>query len=129
VGRDNAPDSGDGSELYAVIGHAPRHLDRNVTVVGRILQGAEVLSSLPRGHGTLGFYDKAKGEKPIKITSIHLGSDIAEKDRANIEVLRTDTELFKNLIEAKRNRAEEWFQHKAGHIDICNLPIPVREKK
>ena len=30
AGRDNAPDSGGGTELYAVIGHAPRQLDRNV---------------------------------------------------------------------------------------------------
>ncbi len=39
VGRDNPPDTGDGSELYAVIGHGPRHLDRNITVVGRVIDG------------------------------------------------------------------------------------------
>src|SRR5262249_55203991 len=54
VGRDNAADSGNGAELYAVIGQSPRHLDRNVTVIGRIVQGTELLSSLPRGHGQMG---------------------------------------------------------------------------
>src|SRR6266702_8941864 len=34
AGRDNDVDSGGGIELYAVTGHAPRHLDRNVTLVG-----------------------------------------------------------------------------------------------
>ena len=36
VGRDLSPDTGTGGELYAVIGHAPRHLDRNIAVVGRV---------------------------------------------------------------------------------------------
>jgi cyclophilin family peptidyl-prolyl cis-trans isomerase len=129
VGRDTAPDSGDGTELYAVIGHAPRHLDRNVTVVGRILQGAEFLSSLPRGHGPLGFYDKEKNEKTVPIKSLRLGTDVPEKDRAKIEVLRTDTLLFEQMIQARRNRAEEWFAFKAGHIDACNFPVPVRDKR
>ena len=30
VGRDLSPDTGTGGELYAVIGHAPRQLDRNI---------------------------------------------------------------------------------------------------
>lgn len=37
-GRDNAADSGGGTELFAVIRHAPRHLDRNDTLIGRIVQ-------------------------------------------------------------------------------------------
>jgi peptidylprolyl isomerase len=41
VGRDNAADSGNGSELYAVIGQSPRNLDRNITLVGRVVQGIE----------------------------------------------------------------------------------------
>jgi peptidylprolyl isomerase len=129
VGRDNAPESGDGTELYAVIGHAPRHLDRNVTVVGRILQGVELLSSLPRGHGSMGFYDKEKNEQAVPITSIRVASDIPEKERVNIGVLKTNTPLFDQLIKAKQNRVEEWFHFQSGHIDICNFPIPVREKK
>ncbi|MCP6473599.1 peptidylprolyl isomerase, partial [Klebsiella pneumoniae] len=39
VGRDLAPDTGTGGELYAVIGHAPRHLDRNIAVIGRVIEG------------------------------------------------------------------------------------------
>lgn len=57
VGRDVTPDSGIGTELYVVTGHAPRHLDRNVTLVGRVLQGMELLTTLPRGTGALGFYE------------------------------------------------------------------------
>lgn len=51
--RDMPPDSSDGTQLYAVIGHSPRHLDRNITLVGRVVDGMERLSVLPRGSGDL----------------------------------------------------------------------------
>jgi peptidylprolyl isomerase len=127
AGRGMTADSGGGAELYVVIGHSPRHLDRNVTLVGRVVQGMELLSSLPRGKAPLGFYDKPGLNVPI--ASVRLASDVAKKDRTKIEILRTDTELFKNLIEARRNRQEEWFLNKAGHVEVCNVPVTVREKK
>ena len=56
-----SPDTGTGGELYAVIGHAPRQLDRNIAMVGRVIDGIDRLSSLPRGTEALGFYkDKAQ---------------------------------------------------------------------
>ena len=39
AGRSDAVDSSNGSELYVVIGQAPRGLDLNITVVGRVLKG------------------------------------------------------------------------------------------
>ena len=56
VGRANSPGSGNGAELYVVTGHAPRHLDRNVTLVGRVIDGMQHLTTLPRGSGPLGFF-------------------------------------------------------------------------
>src|SRR5947209_3458278 len=66
AGRDAPIDSGGGTELYAVIGQAPRQLDRNVTLLGRIVQGIELLSALPRGPAPMGFYEKAEQRVPIK---------------------------------------------------------------
>ena len=54
VARDLSPNTGTGAELYAVIGHAPRQLDRNIAVVGRVIEGIEHLSTLPRGKGEAG---------------------------------------------------------------------------
>jgi len=126
AGRDNAPDSGGGTELYVVIGHAPRHLDRNVTLLGRVVQGMELLSALPRGTGKLGFYDKPEQRVPIK--TVRLAADVPEAERSQLEILRTDTPTFKALIEARRNRREDWFQVAAGHIEIGNVTVPVRPK-
>jgi peptidylprolyl isomerase len=127
AGRDVAPDSSGGTELYVVIGQAPRHLDRNVTLLGRVVQGMELLSELPRGTSGLGFYEKASQRVPIK--SIRVAADVPAADRTPLEVLRTDTPLFQDVIESRRNRREEWFQVPAGHIELCAVPIPVRIAK
>jgi len=124
VGRDSPPDTGAGTELYVVIGQAPRHLDRNIVTVGRILQGMEYLSSLPRGTGALGFYEKPEQRTPIK--SIRIAAEVPESERTPLEVLRTDTPLWTQFVESRRNRREEWFLAAANHIDICNITIPVR---
>jgi len=126
AGRDNDVDSGGGTELYVVTGQAPRHLDRNVTLVGRVIQGMELLSALPRGTGALGFYEKPEQRVPIK--SMRIAADVPASQRAELEVLRTDTPTFTAYVEARRNRREEWFKVPAGHVDVCNVPIPVRPK-
>jgi peptidylprolyl isomerase len=126
AGRDDDAGSGGGTELYAIIGHAPRHLDRNVTLLGRVLQGMELLSVLPRGTGDMGFYEKA--EQRIPIRDIRVAADLDPAQRVPLEVMRTDTPTFARVIEARRNRRDPWTKVPAGHIEICNVPLPVRVK-
>jgi peptidylprolyl isomerase len=123
--RGNAGDSGGGAQLYVVIGQAPRHLDRNITLLGRVVRGMELLSSLPRGAGAMGFYDKP--EQMIPIRSIRVAADVPPAERTELEVLRTDSETFGRLIEARRNRREEWFLRPAGRIDLGIMTVPVRD--
>ena len=124
AGRDNDVDSGGGTELYVVIGQAPRHLDRNVTLLGRVVRGMELLSVMPRGRGDLGFYQTAAERTPLK--SLRLAADVPEAERTPLEILRTDTPTFAAFVEARRNRHEEWFKVPAGRIDVCNIPVPAR---
>jgi peptidylprolyl isomerase len=124
AGRDNDVDSGGGTELYVVIGQAPRQLDRNITLLGRVVQGMNLLSVMPRGTGNLGFYEQPAERVPIR--SVRVAADVPENERTPLEVLRTDTPTFLAYIEARRNRHEEWFKVPAGRIDVCNLPIPTR---
>ena len=125
VGRDNWPDNGSGAELYVVIGHAPRQLDRNIVVAGRVLRGIELLSSLPRGSGALGFYEKP--EQRTLIRAAHIAADLPESGRGALEVLRTDTPLFTRYVESRRNRRDDWYLTPAGHTDVCSVGIPVRD--
>jgi peptidylprolyl isomerase len=124
AGRDVAADSSNGTELYVVTGQSPRQLDRNITVVGRVVQGMEWLSVLPRGTGPLGFYEKP--EQRVAIKAIRLAADVPEAERVPLQVLRTDTGLFTELVEARRNRRDDWYKQPAGHIDLCNIPLPTR---
>lgn len=125
AGRDNDADSGGGKELYVVTGHSPRQLDRNITLVGRVLMGMELLSAMPRGHGAMGFYEKPDERTPI--IRVRLAADVPAAERTYLEVMRTDTQTFTDLIESRRNRQDEWYKVPAGHIDVCNVPLPVRK--
>jgi cyclophilin family peptidyl-prolyl cis-trans isomerase len=126
VGRDNDADSGGGTSLYAVIGPA-RHLDRNITVVGRVISGMPQLAALPRGPAPMGFYDKPEMNLPI--SAVKVAADVPEEQRSRFEVMRTDSTAFQSVLDAQRNRGGPWTKVAAGHIDLCAAPIPVREQK
>lgn len=126
VGRNYSPDTGSGAELYTVIGHAPRHLDRNIALVGRIISGMEHLSSLPRGSGALGFYTEEEADKRTPILSVRVAADLPEEERPLYEYLSTDGETFARYAESRANRRDPFFIVPAGGADICNIPVPVR---
>ena len=124
VGRDMAPDTGMGGELYAVIGHAPRHLDRNIALVGRVVEGMEQMSALPRGSEALGIY-KA-GTVARMIADVRLASAIPAAERPRFQVMRTDSATFSAYVRARANRRDAFFNVPAGGVDLCNAPVPVR---
>ena len=125
VGRDMPPNTGSGAELYVVIGHAPRHLDRNIALVGRVIEGIEHLSSLPRGTGALGFYETP--EERTGIVSVRLGGEVAGLPA--YEYLSTESTPFARYADARANRRDAFFIRPAGGADICNIPVPVRRVK
>ncbi|MGA0588757.1 peptidylprolyl isomerase [Dyella sp. KRB-257] len=126
VARDVPPTSGNGNSLYAIIGQAPRGLDRNLAVAGRVIEGMEYLSGLPRGTGPLGFHEKP--QQRTAIVSVALAEDLPAAQRPAVEVLRTDSPSFAALIEAKRNRVDAFYTRPAGKIDLCSISVPTRAK-
>ncbi|MBN8849947.1 MULTISPECIES: peptidylprolyl isomerase [unclassified Sphingomonas] len=124
VGRDMPPDAGSGAELYAVIGHAPRHLDRNIALVGRVIEGIELLSALPRGTEALGMYVSEAERVPI--VSIRMASELPAAERPRYEYLATESDSFARYADARANRRDGFFIRPAGGADICNVPTPVR---
>ena len=126
VGRDLSPDTGTGGELYAVIGNAPRQLDRNIALVGRVVDGIDRLSTLPRGTEALGFYkDKAQN---VPIASIKMASDMPTSERPSYEYLNTDTATFAAYLRVRANRHDDFYIRPAGGVDLCNVQVPVRKK-
>jgi len=126
VGRDLSPDTGTGGELYAVIGNAPRQLDRVIAIVGRVVDGIDRLSTLPRGTEALGFYkDKAQY---VPIATIRLASDIPATERPAYEVMDTASSSFASYLKLRANRHDDFYIRPAGGVDLCNVQVPVRKK-
>jgi peptidylprolyl isomerase len=126
VGRDLSPDTGTGGELYAVIGQAPRQLDRVIALVGRVVDGIDKLSSLPRGTEALGFYkDKAQY---VPIASVRLASQMPAAERPSYEYLDTASPSFARYLHVRANRHDDFYIRPAGGVDLCNVQVPVRKK-
>jgi len=123
VARGLGDESGNGSGLYVVTGHSPRHLDRNVTLVGRVIKGMSLLSSLPRGTGPLGFFEAP--DEYIPITEVSLASSLNSKS-VSIELMRTNSPAFKQHVAKRTTRSEDWFLEATGKIELCNVGIPSR---
>ena len=126
VGRDLSPDTGTGGELYAVIGNAPRQLDRVIALVGRVVDGIDKLSALPRGTEALGFYkDKAQY---VPIASIRIAADMPAATRPSYEVMDTGSATFASYLKVRANRHDDFYIRPAGGVDLCNVQVPVRKK-
>ena len=124
VGRDLSPDTGTGGELYAAIGHGPRHLDRNIAVVGRVIEGIDRLSSLPRGTGDLGFYKERSQDVPI--ARARLASQLSAAERPSFQYMNTRSATFAEYLRLRANRKDAFYIRPAGGVDLCNAPVPVR---
>ena len=124
VGRDLPPDTGNGTELYTVIGQAPRQLDRNIALVGRVLDGMGTLAALPRGTAPLGFY--AQPGQRVPIGRVRLVADMPTAEQPHAEVMRTDSASFRRFLDASINRHDPFFVRPAGGLDLCNARVPSR---
>jgi len=57
-----------------------------------------------------------------------MAADVPPAERSKLEVMRSDSAAFQAVINAQRNRGGPWSKVAAGAIDLCNVPIPVREQ-
>ena len=127
VGRDLSPDTGTGGELYAVIGQAPRQLDRNIAVVGRVIDGhrqAELASARDRGARLL------QGQGAIRADR-RASASRATCRRASgrpIEYMDTASPTFARYLKVRANRHDDFYIRPAGGVDLCNVQVPVRKK-
>ena len=60
------------------------------------------------------------------ILSARIAADMSVEERPALEILRSDTPLFAEYVESRRNRPEEFFYHRPNYADICAIAIPVR---
>lgn len=128
MARNNDPDSGS-TDFYFVIGQAPRYLDRNLTIFGRVVWGMDVVQRIKRGPTREnGIIEKDLDRTYIK--RMRLASALEDEERMDIWVADTNNKGFKNLLRERRNRSGKFFHHKPPKVlDVCQVPVPVRLEK
>lgn len=121
VARDSDPRSGSGSELFTPIGQSARRLDRNYTVIGRVIEGMQYLSALPRSDAAMGFYATAAERTPI--VSVRLASELPAAGRPRFEYRSADNARFTAMVRLKETPAAPMI---ATGASVCDIPLAVR---
>ena len=128
MARNEDPDSG-GTDFYIVIGQAPRYLDRNLTVFGRVVWGMDIVQRIKRGPALEnGIIEEDLDRTWIK--RMRLASSLDEQERLDIYVADTNSKGFIKMLKQRRNRSDKWFYRKPPKVlDVCQVPVPVRHEK
>ena len=122
VARDALPDTGSGGELFVAIGGSARRLDRNYTIVGRVIDGMAALSGLPRSEAAMGFY-ATPGER-LGIASVRLASDLPPAERPHYQYRAADNARFAAMIASRV--APKPPTVGLGGVDVCDVPLATR---
>jgi peptidylprolyl isomerase len=122
--RDDDPASAS-TEFYITL-QPQRYLDRNLTVAGKVIDGMTTVQRLPRGVvGESGRRDDFDGRATI--ISMRFASELPEAGRPRYEVIDTASPAFREMIESRKARPEPFFVHRPGHVDLCQVGVPVRD--
>ncbi|MBX3565598.1 MAG: peptidylprolyl isomerase [Sphingomonas sp.] len=124
VARDQLPDTGAGTELFTPIGQSARRLDRNYTVVGRIVEGMQFMSAMPRSSAAMGVY--ATEAERTAIASVRLASQLPGDERPVFQYRATDNERYAALIASREKPAAPTV---ATGLEVCDLAPGVRRKQ
>ena len=125
MARNDSPNSSR-TDFYIVIGQAPRYLDRNMNVFGRVIDGMDVVQRIRRGPANENGIIQDETESS-RIRSMTLASDVPEDERLSGFVLDTNSKSFKKLLKNRRNRTQKFFHNKPPKVlDVCQVPMAGR---
>ena len=128
MARSEDPDSSS-TDFYIVIGQAPRYLDRNLTVFGRVVWGMDIVQHIKRGPAM----DNGIIEEDLDrtwIKQVSLASSIDPEQRLDVYVADTNSDGFKKILKQRRNRTQKFFHYKPPKVlDVCQIPVPARLEK
>jgi peptidylprolyl isomerase len=119
MARNNGADSAS-TDFYIVIGQAPRHLDRNMSVFGQVIYGMEHTQAMRRGNPNVDGGVIADVTKRSKIISAKLGNRVGMSQQINFtRNLVTDDE-FQARLQGARTLDNDFFHYKGnGNLDVC----------
>ncbi len=125
MARDSDPDTG-GTEFYIPIGHAPRRLDRNLTVFGRVLEGMQYVQKVNRGDPKVDSGVIKDAAKRDPIVRMQMAADMPRGEQPRVQVTDTTSKEFEAYKEQRRNPAPDFYKKVAKNLDICAFNAPVQ---
>lgn len=125
MARNDDPDSSR-TDFYIVIGQAPRYLDRNLNVFGRVVYGMDVVQRIYRGSAlNNGIVEDETAA--TRISRLRMLDDVPDEEKYRTFVMDTGSEAFIELLDDRRNRKQKFFHNKPpGVLDVCQVPINGR---
>jgi len=128
MARNDDPDSSR-TDFYIVIGQAPRYLDRNMNVFGRVIEGMDVVQRINRGPVSNSgvFIDETA---PTRIRSVRLQSEFPKKEQMQAFVMDTSSKAFDDILDDRRKRKQKFFHNQPPRVlDVCQVPVMGRLTK
>lgn len=113
------------TEFYFPIGQAPRHLDGNMTIIGRVIDGFEHIQGVKRDvMGGDGVIDDPAGRSIIVTVRVAADNDYAPR----YEVEDTRSDAFLNGVDRrKKRRGPFWHKSPVPLMDVCTMGVRVRK--
>ena len=118
------------TEFYIVIGQATRHLDRNMSTIGRVIYGMPAVQALNRAN-----MNNASGviENPTKRGKIlwaKLAKDISQQNQIKIQIQEQNSAQVTQRLASARKLDNEFFHFKGnGNLDVCYYQLKTRLDK
>lgn len=110
------------TDFYIVIGQAPRYLDRNMNVFGRVIDGMEVVQRIHRGPQNANGIISIDTDRS-RIRSMRLGSELPEDEQLKALVMASDSKPFRKMLDDRRKRKQKFFHNQPPPVlDICQIP-------
>ena len=111
------------TDFYIVIGQAPRYLDQNMNVFGRVVLGMEWVQRISRGpvdqNGVI-HSDLARS----RIRSMRLLSEFPKDERLHVLTMDTHSKAFEQLLDERRRRKQKFFINQPPPLlDVCQVPL------
>ena len=115
------------TEFYIVVGQATRHLDRNMSTIGRVIYGMPAVQAMQRAN-----MNNASGviedeTKRSKILWAKLAKDISPQASLHIQVQQQNSEQVAQRLASAKTLDNEFFHFKGnGNLDVCYYQLKTR---
>lgn len=119
MARDQDADSGS-TDFYIVIGQAPRHLDRNMSIFAQVVYGLDNVQAIKRGDGNINGGVIENKKQRSKIIQAQLGTALDKSLQLSLTRDLVQGEAFQQRLSSARSLDNEFFHYKgAGRLDVC----------